>query len=336
MRCGTACATERRGLLQRLTAAGGQAADALRSAAGLYGMLAEQGLRSAGVGDGLPLPYLKVSSDFDGPLSSKRSYAFCSLPLADVKALGKAHGATVNDLLLTVLDMALHQHLTRRRKTPQVPLLADMPVALSAGAKGGNQIAVLQLPLGGAQDGPAERLAAIQAETGRVKAAIHKRSSGALMLYSTLVHAIPQLLEGVSVKAAPRLANLMVSNPYGFEGQQYLMGAAVELALPLSVLVAGYKLNVTAVTVGQQLQIGFLAMPAAVPDIDRLARATESAFEALKAALAPEVAVRKRRPPRAARTAPAARQVRRPSAAEPAPPPRRRAVRAASRPRSAP
>jgi len=286
-------AAERKGLLQRLAAVGGQAADALRSAAGLYAMLAEQGLRSVGVGDGLPLPYLKVSSDFDGPLSSKRSYAYCSLPLAEIKALGKAQGATVNDLLLTVLDMALHQHLTRRSKSPQVPLLADMPVALSAGAKGGNQIAVLQLPLGGAKHGPAERLAAIQAETGRVKASIRKRSSGALMLYSTLVHAIPQLIEGVSVKAAPRLANLMVSNPYGFEGQQYLMGAAVELALPLSVLVAGYKLNVTAVTVGQQLQIGFLAMPAAVPDIERLARSTESAFEELKAALPPKAPARR-------------------------------------------
>ena len=67
----------------------------------------------------------------------------------------------------------------------------------------------------------------------------------------------------------------MVSNPFGFEGQQYLMGAAVELALPLSVLAAGYKLNITAVTVHDQLQIGFLAMPEAVPDIDKLARATE-------------------------------------------------------------
>ncbi len=278
-------AEERAGLVQRLMAAGGQAADTLRSAAGLYGMLAEQGLRSAGLGDGLPLPYLKVSSAFDGPLSAKRSYAFCSLPLAEIKAIGKVQGATVNDLLMTVLDMALHRYMAERRVSLKAPLLADMPVALSGGAKGGNQIAVLQVPLGGTDASPVERLAAIRAETGRVKASMKKRSSGALMLYSTLVHALPLLIEGVSVKAAPRLANLMVSNPFGFEGQQYLMGAAVELALPLSVLAAGYKLNVTAVTVGEQLQIGFLAMPEAVPHIDKLARCTEKAFEEMKAAL---------------------------------------------------
>jgi diacylglycerol O-acyltransferase len=287
---------QRLGLVQRLMAAGGQAAGALRTAADLYGMLAEQGLRSVGFGDGLPLPYLKVSSDFDGPLSAKRSFAYCSLPLAEIRAVGKAQGATVNDLLLTVLDMALHRHLDKRRGAPHSPLLADMPVALSSGAKGGNQIAVLQVPLGGADASPAQRLAAIRAETGRVKASMKKRSSGALMLYSTLVHALPLIIEGVSVKAAPRLANLMISNPFGFEGQQYLMGAAVELALPLSVLAAGYKLNVTAVTVGEQLQIGFLAMPEAVSDIDKLARRTEQAFAELKAALAPSAPVHSAKP----------------------------------------
>jgi len=300
---------QREGLLQRLLAAGGQAADALRTTAGVYGMLAEQGLRSSGLGDGLPLPYLKVSSDFDGPLSTKRSYAYCSLALADIRAIGKAQGATVNDLLLTVLDMALHRHLGKPGESGQSQLLADMPVALSGGAKGGNQIAVLQVPLGGANASPAERLAAIRTETGRVKTSMKKRSSGALMLYSTLVHAMPLLIERVSTKAAPRIANLMVSNPFGFEGQQYLMGAAVELALPLSVLAAGYKLNVTAVTVHDQLQIGFLAMPDAVPDIDKLARATERAFDEMKAALGPVVPLPGAKPKaaRAAATKPAAR-----------------------------
>lgn len=299
---------QRAGIVQGLLAAGGQAVGALRTTAGLYAMLAEQGLRSAGVGDGLPLPYLKVSSDFDGPLSAERSYAFCSLPLAEVKALGKAQGATVNDLLLTVLDMALQRHLARRGGSAGSPMLADMPVALSGSARGGNQIAVLQVPLGAAGASPAERLAAIRAETGRVKASLKKRSSGALMLYSTLVHALPLLIERVSVKAAPRIANLMISNPFGFEGQQYLMGAAVELALPLSVLAAGYKLNVTAVTVHDQLQIGFLAMPGAVPDIDKLARATEQAFVELKAALGPVASATAAKPPVKRKPRPAAKK----------------------------
>lgn len=277
-------AAERAGIVQRLMAAGGQAAGMVRSVAGVYGMLANQGLRSAGVGKGLAFPFLKVPNAFDGELSARRSYAYCTLPLAEIKAFGKAHGATVNDLLLTVLDMAMHAYLGERGVPLQAPLMADMPVGLAAGAKGGNQIAVLQLPLGGSGVTPIERLAAIQLETGRLKESMKKRGNDTVMLYTTLVHALPVLVEKVSAKAAPRLSNLMISNPFGFAGQRYLMGAAVDLALPVSVVAAGHKLNVTAVTLGERLQLGFLAMPQAVPHVEHLARFTELAFAELMAA----------------------------------------------------
>ena len=141
-------AGQRAGIVQRLVAAGAQAVGLVRSAAGVYGLLAEQGLRSAGLGKGLPLPFLNVPGAFDGKLSARRSYAYCTLPLAELKAVGKAHGATVNDMLLTVLDIAMQRYLAKQKKVAKEPLVADMPVALAEGAKGGNQIAVLQFPLG--------------------------------------------------------------------------------------------------------------------------------------------------------------------------------------------
>ena len=280
-------AGQRAGLVQRLVSAGNQAVGLVRSAAGVYGLLAEQGLRSAGLGKGLPLPFLNVPGAFDGKLSAQRSYAFCTLPLAELKALGKAHGATVNDMLLTVLDIAMQRYLAKQKRIAKEPLVADMPVALAEGAKGGNQIAVLQFPLGQAAASVSERLSAIRAETGRLKDALGKRDSDTVMLYTTLVHALPLLVERVAENAAPRLSNLLISNPFGFAGEPYLMGAKVELALPVSVVAAGHKLNVTAVTLGPRLQIGFLAMPEAVPHIEQLARLTEQAFDEVKAALLP-------------------------------------------------
>ena len=82
-----------------------------------------------------------------GVASAKRNYAFTTLPLAELKALGKAEDATVNDVLLAVLDGALDRYLAAQPKRPAKPLVVDMPVAL-ADAGGGNQIAVLQLALG--------------------------------------------------------------------------------------------------------------------------------------------------------------------------------------------
>ena len=277
---------ERAGMVQRLIAAGNQATGVLSSAVGLYGMLAQQGLRSvAGLGEGLALPFLNVPKAFEGALSPKRTYAFCTLPLAEMKSVGKAHGATVNDLLLTALDMAMQQYLRKRGGKHKTPLVADMPIALAEGAKGGNQIAVLQFPLGQAGASVAERLASIRHETSRLKEALKSRSSDTVMLYTTVVHALPLLVEKFNAKAAPRLSNLLVSNPFGFPRQPYLMGAAVELALPVSVVVAGHKLNVTAVTLGERLQLCFLAMPEAVPRIEELARYTEQAYAELVAAL---------------------------------------------------
>jgi WS/DGAT/MGAT family acyltransferase len=277
----------RAGLVESLMKAGSQAGGLLKSAAGVYGLLAEQGLRAAGVGEGTALPFAKVPDAFGGALSPKRVFAYCTLPLERLKAIGKAQGATVNDLLLTVVDMGMHRYLAGRGKAQAQRLVADMPVALDAGAKGGNQIAVLQFPLGGPAAGVAERLAAIRAETGRLKTSLGKRDSDTAMLYTTLVHALPLLVERVAQGAAPPLANLLISNPFGLASPRWLMGAAVEAALPLSVVSAGHKLNITAVTLGQVLQIGFLAMPEAAPKIENLARYTEQAFDELERALGP-------------------------------------------------
>ena len=93
----------------------------------------------------------------------------------------------------------------------------------------------------------------IRAETGQLKQSLGQRGSDTVMLYTTLVHALPILVERVSDRAAPMHSNLLVSNPFGLEGQRWLMGAAVELALPVSVVAAGHKLNVTAVSLGERL-----------------------------------------------------------------------------------
>ena len=150
-----------------------------------------------------------------------------------------------------------------------------------------------------------ERLAAIRAETGQLKEQLKTLSSDTVMLYTTIVHAVPLLMEMVAAQAAPRLSNLMVSNPFGLAGQPYLMGAAVELVLPVSVVAAGHKLNVTAVSLGERLQLGFLAMPQAVPHIEELARFTEQAYVELRDALGASVPVAEPAPTRAPRKKPA-------------------------------
>ena len=268
-----------RDLLKKAAGVGG-------STLGLYRMLAAQGRRRLGLGgEALDLPFLDIPDVLSSVASPKRNYAFTTLPLGEVKALGKAADATVNDILLAVLDGALTQHLSAQLQLSNKPLVVDMPVALT-GASGGNQIAVLQLAMGRPGPTPRQRLAAIRKETARVKAAVKDNSSETVMLYTTVVHALPTLLERVGLKRPLRVSNLLFSNPFGLAGRCYLMGAEVELALPMSVVAAGQMLNITVVTLAVRLQIGLLGIPGAIDHINRLATHIDAAYQELKADLA--------------------------------------------------
>jgi hypothetical protein len=214
-----------------------------------------------------------------------------------MKALGKAQETSVNDILLTVIDMALNRYLAEKgRPADARPLVVDMPVALSSGpAEGGNKIAVLQFPLGAALSSPLERLKAIHRRTAEVKQHVRKGAE-AMVAYTAGVHGVPALLELLKVERAPMMANMMISNPFGLPERRYLAGAELEMALPVSVLPPGQSLNVTAVTYAEALQVSFLGLAAELPDISRLAEFATTAFEDLKAACEPPRSKTRRAP----------------------------------------
>jgi hypothetical protein len=222
------------------------------------------------------------------------------LPLAQMKAFGMEHGASVNDVLLTTLDMAMNRYLDEHgRSATDPPLVADMPVALAKGESGGNAIAVLQFPLGAAKATPLQRLAQICARTAEVKQYVKRTDSAALITYTAAVHAVPALLELLGIERAPVLANMVISNPFGLPERRYLAGAELELALPISVLAPGQSLNITAATYDKGLQIAFLGIAAELPDIRRMADYTVDALAQLVTGI-----TRRRTRPKAAASRP--------------------------------
>jgi len=273
-------------LVERLSGAVGQATGATGTVASLYRMLAGQALAGVGVGSrkSLLLPFTGIPRVLQGRSSAQRSFSYCTLPIHDMKALAKARGASLNDLLLLTLDLALDRYLAEIGTRPDKPLITAMPVALG-GAKGGNQIAVLQFPLGAPGKSAAGRLDDIRGHTATVKEVVKRESSEMVMLFTALVHGIPGMLDKFGLKGGLPVSNMVVSNPFGLPEDRYLMGAKVELVLPLSLVNAGQMLNITAVTLGNQLQLAFLAIPDAVPNVDKLARHTREVFDTLEAAL---------------------------------------------------
>jgi WS/DGAT/MGAT family acyltransferase len=249
----------------------------------LLGALGRQLLASTGLVEGLALPFLGTPAVMDTAPSVRRCLAYGRLPLTRVQAFGRRHDAKVNDVLLTVLDMAMNAYLGPRGGGA---LVADMPVAL-ADASGGNALAILQFPLGAPAASPLERLAQVKRHTAAVKAHVRHTDPDVLVGYTTLVHTIPAVLELLRVPGGPTLANAVISNPGGYTDKRFVAGAELEIGLPVSVLAPGQALNITIANNSADLQVTFLALEASIPDVQRLADLTLSAFDDLVAAGTP-------------------------------------------------
>jgi diacylglycerol O-acyltransferase len=260
-------------------------ADGVRTAVSFGQLIWQQGKATLGAGAGVPLPFVATPGVLKAAPSAHRTFAHCVLSLGAIKAAGKLRDATVNDMLLTLLDMALVRYLGDKGSAPGAPLVADVPVALGGRGPGGNRIALVQIPLGAPDLDPVARLDAIRSRTQTVKAQLHGGAADGAMLHSVIAHGLPALFERLGMSEAPLLANLVVSNPVGVTEPRYLMGAEVEFALPISVVAPGQVLNITGVNYGDRYEIAFLALAEAVPDVELLAKHTGEAFATLASSL---------------------------------------------------
>jgi len=260
--------------------------EARRTANDMLRLLWRQGLRDLGMAGGLAAPFVSTPDVLKAAPSPHRVMAHCALPLAQVRAMARAGHAKINDVMLTLIDMAMHRYLAGRNTRLDRPLVADIPVALADHGGTGNRITILQAPLGRPGVSPAERLADVVHETSMVKQEMRELSGSALTLYSIVQHSLASTIESLGLSELPMLANAVVSNPAGFERRVYFNGAEVELALPVSVVAHHQVLNITVTTYVDQLHVTFIALREAIPDLPKLAQFTAEAAAELEADLA--------------------------------------------------
>jgi diacylglycerol O-acyltransferase / wax synthase len=76
-------------------------------------MLAEQGLRTLGVGsaEGLSLPFVGIPKALTGRISAKRAFAYCTPPDSADEGLRQGPRYDSRDLLLATFDIALDRCL---------------------------------------------------------------------------------------------------------------------------------------------------------------------------------------------------------------------------------
>lgn len=281
----------------------GQLASLARSlpaaASTLGGTLARQTAAGA-AGGSRPRMKLAPPTPFNTGISPDRVFVTATLPLAECKAMGKAVGGSLNDLLLWICSTALRSYLAQHHSLPDKSLVAAMPVSLrEAGASDatqlGNQVSMSLVELGTQIAHPLKRMNAIMASTGKVKTSMQSLKSLLPTDYPSLL--APWLVGGAGKAALnaygksgmasrlPMVANLAISNVPGPPVPLYLAGAKFLSFHPLSIVLHGLALNITIQTYAGQVDFGIVAGKKALPHAQDLVRAIGDAFVEAQALL---------------------------------------------------
>jgi diacylglycerol O-acyltransferase / wax synthase len=227
------------------------------------------------------------------PLGPTRAIAFGSLPLADVKAVGRAAGATVNDVVLAVLGGACRSYLQPRGELPDRPLVAAVPVSVRALGDDvidvANAVTIMLASLGTDVDDPRGRLEAVHSSAHDAKHLQDAVGADAFRLWlevpsPAVVAAAARLYVGMRLASrTPAIANLLVSNVPGPPVTLYFGGARLVAMYPLGPVYDGVGLNITVVSSADAIGFGLVTCPDVISDVDALAAGIADAFTTLRA-----------------------------------------------------
>ncbi len=234
---------------------------------------------------------LAPRTTLNASVTSGRAFATASLPLAELKALGRAHGATVNDMVLMLCSSALRRHYAKQRLLPRKSLVAAVPISLRQAGDDtpDNQASMSLVSLGTNIADTGKRLAHIQAATGAMKSTMGSLKSILPTDFPSL--GVPWLLEAATAlygkarvaERIPQVANLVISNVPGPPVPLYMAGARMLSNHPSSIVVHGLALNITVQSYDHSLDFGLMADAQALPDVRDLAQALHVAFDDLRA-----------------------------------------------------
>ena len=196
-------------------------------------------MRGSQAAAGATTPCEAPPTPLNTEITGSRRFAAQSYWLDRLRQIGKATGATVNDLTLAICAGALRRHPLSQGALRRTPLTAMVPVSLhghdNAGDECGNQVALLLANLASQIADPLKRLKRIVASTTAAKRQLSKMSRLQKIAHGAAMQAFAgvRLLTG---QARERPAfNLVICNVPGPRETLYLDGARLDEVYPLSI-----------------------------------------------------------------------------------------------------
>jgi len=240
------------------------------------------------------MPFRGPRMAFNRPVTAQRSFAFTSVPLADVKAVKNACGSTVNDAVLALCAGALRSYLQAHDALPDAPLVAAVPVSTRGdddlGAYG-NRVSGLFVTLPTDRADPVERLRSSREAADEAKRLYGSGVEDTLIGWADVPPPAAMAL-GVRLltwthlsEGIPPIFNLLVSNVPGSPVPLYLGGSTVTAIHPLGPVLDDIGLNITILSHVDRIAFGLLSCPELIPDLWALADAIPEALDELVSAV---------------------------------------------------
>jgi diacylglycerol O-acyltransferase len=210
------------------------------------------------------------------------------LDLETVRAVAHAHGATVNDVVITLADHGVRALLAERSDPAQwADLIVGMPVTFRrAGAARalGNAVGafVARLPTG--DDAAGRRLERISTSirAAKVEQPVSRQNTAlALGLVGWLA------TRGISFNDHQRMINFLVSDLIGPAQPLYVLGARIEGIFPVIGLSGNLTLTCAAMSYCGRLALVTVADRTACPDIDTFTSGMRKSWEELALVASP-------------------------------------------------
>jgi diacylglycerol O-acyltransferase len=221
----------------------------------------------------LPLHHIPKTS-FNVSITSERTFAMTNLPLAELKAIRRAAGTTLNDVYLAVCAGALRRYLSDRGELPGRPLVASVPVSTdpNVARMSGNRVDSLYVSIGTDIADPLQRLRHIHEMTVASKEVRGLLGHDLLAQRADVVP--PQIYRSaVRIWSRSHFAdrvhpplNVVLSNVAGPRKRIFVGPIELEALYSVGPILEGIGLNITAWSYEGVLGVSLLACPASVPD----------------------------------------------------------------------
>jgi diacylglycerol O-acyltransferase len=258
---------------------------AVRTVAGGLGTIVDEGLLA---------PRTPLNAVPTGPLR----LAWVRAPLADVRAAGRAAGASINDVVLSAVAGGLRSLLLERGDQLPADLVFKALVPVSRRGAGdhdaqGNRVSALYAPLPVGIGDPDARLSAVSAAMRRLKG--RPESDGVGVVLDAL-DALPAVTGRLLARAVAhqRFVNLVVTNVPGPPVPLYTAGAKMLEAFPVVPLAANLAVGVAVLSYDGALTVTLTADTGVCPDVDTFATGIAHALGQLGVTTAPATNRRRR------------------------------------------